>query len=51
MDFADQAHGKRKRSKPLEAMVHRSHVVDDLIHILGLTGGKDPGLGRKQVVE
>jgi hypothetical protein len=51
VDLADEADGERQGVEPIKAVVHGSHVIHHLVHVLGLVGREDAGLGGEEVVE
>jgi hypothetical protein len=51
VDFADQAHGHRQLGQAREPMVHRAHVVDDLVHIARQILVEQLRFGREQVLQ
>ena len=52
VDLGDQPHRHRQRGQPLEAMVHRLHIVHHFIHIARQAlGAEEVGLRRQQILQ
>ena len=51
MDLADEAYRDWQTLQGCEAVVHRPHVVDDLVDVIRDFRAKNVGFGRQQVLQ
>ena len=51
MDLANEPNGQREVAQAVKPVVHRLHVVYDLVHVAGPVRRKDVSLGSKQILQ